>query len=487
MKKSEKPEQTLNVIIADTEWETFESLKDFGGSYNLLNLSSNFAVTFILEYEKVDVIIISQKISDIESIKKLSDRKHAVVYIMGKDLKYPADRDEIQKVLEKELTRRMQKNNLHKKISIKDFLSDIFRTKSKNKDHIDTPEKKNTSEEFGPDESFYPAEPDLSSDKIKSGDDLNKPEQADELFRDFFEKAGYQDDGFWGRDKKEYGFSNKSEKNSRVKTDKNDGKAGPELGENPGAAVFSKIPRIKKDIPMIAIKQKTIVFIKAKGGVGSTVLSLYLAFKFSSLKTLLVDMNFSEGGSDIGYYLDLPKTPNMIIFTEGYSRNSLDSAVMNIKNNLDILQAPPTYELSKKIDLQDIYSLADVSRKKYHLIIFDLPNHIDDICLGVLDLADLAVLVSDCSSGSFGRLKDMSNRFIYGDLEKIWVLNRTGNGNGARLIRDNFGQLPGMSEAVSLPESSLLSGKYDFAEFDFTGLKDFEVFNEKILDRLTCD
>ncbi len=47
--KSLKPQEKsaasdLNVIIADTRWETFEHLPDPGEGINLLNLSSSFAV-----------------------------------------------------------------------------------------------------------------------------------------------------------------------------------------------------------------------------------------------------------------------------------------------------------------------------------------------------------------------------------------------------------------------------------------------------------
>ena len=258
-------------------------------------------------------------------------------------------------------------------------------------------------------------------------------------------------------------------------------------GEKPGKNTMRRDNFIKRSKDIVAIKQKTIVFIRAKGGVGSTLLSVYLANRFSNLKTLLVDLNFSEGGSDTGYYLDIPRTPNMIIFTEGYNRSSLNNSVINIKNNFDVLQSPPTYELSKKLDMQDIYSLVDVARKKYHLIIFDLPNRIDDICLGVLDLADLAVMVSDFSRGSIGRLTDINNRFIYSDLEKILVFNRNKNGNARNYIKNGLRDFFGVNDIVSLNESSSLCGRSEFNGFNFSSLKEFEPLTEKIMEMLTCE
>jgi MinD-like ATPase involved in chromosome partitioning or flagellar assembly len=237
----------------------------------------------------------------------------------------------------------------------------------------------------------------------------------------------------------------------------------------------------------IAIKQKIIVFLKAKGGVGSTLLSLFISYHFRKLKTLLVDLNFCEGGSDIGYYLNIPKSPNMIVFIEGYNRNAMENSVIKIKDNLDVLQAPPTYELSKKMDLQDIYSMVDIARKKYHLIIFDLPNQINEIYLGVLDIADLAVMVSDFTVGSIGRLVSINKRFIYDDLEKMLIFNRSRNGNGSKFMNNYAGEFFSAKEVVTLRESDLLNRKIDFSDFDFSRIKEFSGLADRILERLTCE
>ena len=50
-------EGRLNVIVADVDWETFETVSQIKKDFNFINLSSEFAVSFILEYEKVDILI----------------------------------------------------------------------------------------------------------------------------------------------------------------------------------------------------------------------------------------------------------------------------------------------------------------------------------------------------------------------------------------------------------------------------------------------
>jgi Flp pilus assembly CpaE family ATPase len=165
----------------------------------------------------------------------------------------------------------------------------------------------------------------------------------------------------------------------------------------------------------------------------------------------------------------------------------MENSIVNLIDDLDILQAPPTYELSKKMDLQDIYSLVDIAKRKYHLIIFDLPNQINDMCLGVLDIADLVIMVSDYTPGSISRLVSINNRFIYNDLEKILVMNRTRNGNGYEFTKDQLKQFFNLKELVFLNEDVSLSGKTNFAGFDFRSLKKFEGLTSKVMDTLTCD
>ena len=426
----------LNVVLADTEWETFEISSRFKKRFNFLNLSSDFAVDFILEYEKIDVVLISKNISGIRDIVTKARKKKASVYIMGEDLTYPPLFDDIEKILEDELIKRSENLNDRNRKNGFSALKGFFFVKK----------DKNIQKEQGP---------------------------------------------------------GKNQKSRKAQMEKSDLLKVSPLPESPGrtgeteiSASLQKNKNVIKNIckenlkdikDYIAIKQKIIVFIKAKGGVGSTTLSLFLAYQFKRLKTLLIDMNFSEGGSDLGYYLGIPKTPNMIVYTEDYSRNAMDNSVINIKENLDVLQAPPTYELSKKLDLQDIYSLVDTAKKKYHLIIFDLPNQINDIYFGVLDMADLVVLVSDHTPGSIGRLVSINNRFFYNDLEKILVINRQKNGSARNLLNGYVQQCFKSKEIVILAENKILGDRGDFSSFDFSVIKDFSIFSEKIMERLTYD
>ncbi|MBC7334482.1 MAG: hypothetical protein H5T85_08555, partial [Actinobacteria bacterium] len=237
------------------------------------------------------------------------------------------------------------------------------------------------------------------------------------------------------------------------------------------------------------IKQKAIVFVKAKGGVGSTLLCIFLGLTFSKLKTLIVDLNFSEGGSDIGYYLNIPKSPSIVNFMESYTRGAMEASVFSIRNNLDVLQAPPTYELSRKIELPDIYSLVDLARRKYHIIVFDLSCQINELWLGVVDLADILVMVSDNTLGSLGRLISINKKFICQDLEKMLVINKyvSGKANKLEIEESQLKELLDLRDLVYLEEVDFLKGRSDFSNLDLLAIRSFDSFARKVLDILTYD
>jgi len=446
---------SFNIILADKDLETFERIRKLNNKFNFINLSSDFAVNFILEYEKIDLIIISKKISNLQNIIEKANRKKISVYILGRDIKLPINEEEIENILLTEIKNKIF-NSESRRFNIKKYISYFLNPgrakeltlQSNSKPGVRIKDRlKEENNKYD-----YKCEKRLSS-KVVDSEDLFKGSKK-------------------SSDDKEINNSCFHQKNSDMEFEK-------------------KIIPVQKDDLEIknikTIKQKIIILSKAKGGVGSTTISIFLGYMFDRVKTLLVDLNFSEGGGDISYYLDIPRAPNILNFIDGYNRNSLENSVIRIKKNLDILQAPPTYEMSRKVDLQDIYCLADIAKKKYHLIIFDLPNRFDDLVLGVIDLADLLIMVSDHTLGSIGRLIKMNNRFIYNDLEKILIVNKYSKANRLNLFENRIEQFFNLKDFLFLDESEMLRGKSEFSDFDFNNLKSFNCLTEKVFDLLTCE
>ena len=67
--------------------------------------------------------------------------------------------------------------------------------------------------------------------------------------------------------------------------------------KNKGENQYKNIEKVK------AVKQKIITVFRAKGGVGTTTISYFMATLLKNIKTLIIDLNFNEGCSDLGLSL----------------------------------------------------------------------------------------------------------------------------------------------------------------------------------------
>lgn len=476
------------IIVADVDLYTFNELAKIKEDFCFINLSSDFAVNFVLEYEKIDCLMISNRMNNLNNIIIKARKKKIKIFILGKDIEYPLNPEKIQDALIKEIE---GKANLAKKrVDVKKFFKKILNIGNMNygkhdesaisKNGGNKTSLMNTKKAFGMPSHDYAIKKD-----IKDTDNVDLTEKN--IKRDKAIKHVKKND----ISGKENGLKDIDKKNKNPRLN---GKSL--LYHSPG--MNSNNQKSVKDLKFITgedfknieyqiktIKQKIIAVAKAKGGVGGTIISIFLGLLFKKLKTLLIDLNFNEGGSDICYYLDIPKTPNLTVFTEGYDNNSFYNSILNINGNLSVIQSPLTYIQSKKIDLKDIYNLTEIARKKYDIIIFDLPNYINEFYLGIIDLADLLIMVSDCTSGSIGRLLGINEKYVYNELEKILVINKYDGFNSLKISVDMLRDYFNVKSIATLKEFDVLNAKSDFKLFDFNDFDDFRNLSSMVTEILT--
>ena len=470
----------FKIILADTDLNTFNEMAKLNDDFCFINLSSDFAVNFVIEYEQIDYMLISNRIKDLDKLIIKANRKKIKIFILGKDIEFPIDSVTVRDFLIKEIE---NDNSDEKSLSfistLKNFL--VFNLNKARTSAVSNGIKtKKVKIKLKKEQAKNPV---LSPTNIYSGEIENiKTEEINN--EDLFPQEINNEDFF----PKEISNTTGSDldknilQSEKIKIEPEsiaDNLLNPEVmieklpENNFEKSAFSNTTH-KIEYQIRTIKQKVIAVIKAKGGVGSTVISIFLGMLFKDLKTLIIDLNFNEGGSDIGYYLDIPKTPNLMVFTEGFDRDAFLGSILNISGNLDVIQSPPTFMQSKTIDLKDIYSLADMARKKYDLIIFDLPNNINEFYLGVADLADLLVMVSDCTNGSIGRLLNLNSKYIYGELEKILVINKFNSINPLKISVENLRDYFNIENIATLKEMDVLISKSDFRSFDFNNFEGFK-------------
>ncbi|MGB9804251.1 MAG: AAA family ATPase [Desulfofundulus sp.] len=185
---------------------------------------------------------------------------------------------------------------------------------------------------------------------------------------------------------------------------------------------LKQVEREDQTVPLIQVssvetsyRQKIISVGRAKGGVGCTVVALGLAYLLSKkVRTLLIDLNFSEGGSDLSYYLNLPEYPHMGMF-----HGDLEQCVVHLEPNFSVLQAP-RHASSEKREIGELINLA---RQDYDAVVMDLPNSQDGLVREAMQHSTTLVLVTGGLESELVRLAAIAGR--YQRKEIIVVANRS--------------------------------------------------------------
>lgn len=400
---------SFKIIVADTELYIFGETAKITENFCFINLSSEYAVNFVLEFEKIDILIISKNISNYENIIIKAKAKKIKTFLIENDLPKKYDYKNIEKILltEFELKKRIrqQKNNnngLFQRLLMKEKKGKIEKIAENKKDL---------------------KEPETNKNLIDVQNEKNKIIKLNNRKKNYLKDS--QDD-------------------------------------------FIKAGKLK------AVRQKIITVIRAKGGVGCTTISYFIASLLNNIKTLIVDLNLNEGCSDLGYFLDTPKSPNLTFFSENLNKESLTNSIISINESIDIVLPPPSHEICRRIDLKEIYILVELARKNYDLIIFDLPNKVNEFYLGVADITDTLFILSDESMGSLGRITEIIKKYVYEDLNKIFVVNKVKN---IKKINSKVGVLKNylkLKYLILIPYYKELDSIHNFKAVNFN---DFEGFN----------
>jgi len=173
------------------------------------------------------------------------------------------------------------------------------------------------------------------------------------------------------------------------------------LEENENTVSKAKSFRVSESLKVI--NQQVLTFISTKGGSGKTTIALNIAAIASEelkLKTAYMDLNFSDGYSDIASYLKIYSVPNMSYYLSNYKdgKSALDSSIsFSSKNGLDIYISPMSSIYINNLNMDIFNSLFYLMRSNYSLIIIDFPPNfflINDFFKSILDFTSCFLSVS---------------------------------------------------------------------------------------------
>lgn len=448
----------MKYVVVSQDRDVYKAFKEALG-IEPMKISSVLAATTVLgdKDSTYDFVVIDNTLNGIENLKKLLKKRKINFYSIGDTFEKPISISRIKQVLllqehgatnpskTQEESKDIKKNTITinknpaneetSSIEQESIFSEIgFQDNSSNVNEeeilIQIKDKNMSSEEkIRPNTNQRTLRPNFKKKKINSPstDNPNIANEQDGEQVSLNTKKGFNITKIFGKGIK------------AILTSREVGKEG-----------IMAMPKFKKSKTKI-ISQQVIGIRRVKGGVGATTIALHLAQAFNSqgIRTCIIDVNFADGGSDLSYYLNLPKIPhwgNFLRNTE--DRTSFQESLVDYAG-INIMQVPPAMSLIESyLTPEAVIKAMNYARKQFAMVILDLPNEINPIIREVLDsFLTTTVLVTSGHISELNRLEKLN------DLDNpILVMNGAGTKN-----LDKFKEyLDGIENFVTVPEDTEL-------------------------------
>lgn len=210
---------------------------------------------------------------------------------------------------------------------------------------------------------------------------------------------------------------------------------------------------------------RTIAFVGAKGGVGSSTIAHNVAWSMSTLfksEVVVADMDLAFGTANINFDQDPAQGIAEAVFSpERIDETYLDRLLAQCAENLSLLAAPSTLDRIYDFDPDAFSQIIDVAQRSAPIVVLDVPHLWSGWAKTTLMQADEIVITATPELANLRNAKnlvDMLKKLRPNDALPKLVINQAGVPKRPEITAADFSEPLGITPMAVIPFDPLLFG-----------------------------
>ena len=210
---------------------------------------------------------------------------------------------------------------------------------------------------------------------------------------------------------------------------------------------------------------RTIAFVGAKGGVGSSTIAHNVAWSMSTLfksEVVVADMDLAFGTANINFDQDPAQGIAEAVFSpERIDETYLDRLLAQCAENLSLLVAPSTLDRIYDFDPDAFAQIIDVAQRSAPIVVLDVPHLWSGWAKTTLMQADEIVITATPELANLRNAKnlvDMLKKLRPNDALPKLVINQAGVPKRPEITPADFSEPLGITPMAVIPFDPLLFG-----------------------------
>lgn len=210
---------------------------------------------------------------------------------------------------------------------------------------------------------------------------------------------------------------------------------------------------------------KTLAFVGAKGGVGSSTIAHNLAWNISSLfssEVVVADLDLPFGTANINFDQDPPQGIAEAVFSpERIDEVYLDRLLAQCAENLSMLAAPSTLDRVYDFDKDSFNQIIDTVQRSAPYVVLDIPHVWTGWTKSVLTLADEVIITATPELANLRNTKNLVDTLVKSrpnDVAPKLIINQVGIPKRPEISAAEFAEPLGLTPLAEIPFEPQLFG-----------------------------